>query len=461
MTKAAREDQKSSSSSSSSSLLPKILSGSIGSMAVALAVTPLEVVKIRQQMSSSPSSSLNIRPTSFRGIRVGCLACQECGSTILLNNGLMECVLPLSSSAAAAAAAALTATPATRTPATIASRQEMGTLSSTLVSIFKHEGIAGLYAGLRPTLVMSVPNTVLYFTAYDELSLRMRELNNNYHQPQQQQQHQQYQYQYQSTYTVTATDAATQAAIPLIAGSTARLLASLVTAPLELVRTRQAGWSNTIQQNNNQQRRRGMVEELLYLTRSNGILSLYSGLAPTLWRDVPFSAIYWLCLEQIRNALSSSHENTLFLGKWGGYYYKMERNMDDMPPIVDAAHSFVSGAIAGSIAAAFTTPFDVVKTRRQIMIGESMSSSKSSSSLMDNVFTNYDNRRMCIGSSRLQQQRGVNIGELGTFGHMRHIAQEEGIVGLWKGNVTRMLKVAPACAIMISCYEFGKRIFTL
>ena len=194
--------------------------------------------------------------------------------------------------------------------------------------------------------------------------------------------------------------------------------------------------------------------------------SLYSGLAPTLWRDVPFSAIYWLCLERIRDTLSSSHENTRFLGKWGGYYYKIELQLEDIPPIVDAAHSFVSGAIAGSIAAAFTTPFDVVKTRRQIMIGQS--SSSSSSSLMDNVLSNNDERRMCTmemnsssssRSSRLQQR--VNIGELGTFGHMRHIAQEEGIVGLWKGNVTRILKVAPACAIMISCYEFGKRIFTL
>ena len=432
MADATKEDETSSSSSSSSLLIPRILSGSIGSMAVALAVTPLEVVKIRQQMASSSSSS-NIRPTSFRGVRVGCL---QCGSTVILHNGLMECVLPIS----------------TRTPATIGSRQ-MGTLS-TLVSIFKHEGIAGLYAGLRPTLVMSVPNTVLYFTAYDELSMRMRDWHCNYCQQHQMQQHPQY---HQSTFTATTT-----AAIPLIAGSTARLVASLATAPLELVRTRQAGWNNTIQQN---QRRRGMVEELLHLSRSNGVLSLYSGLAPTLWRDIPFSAIYWLCLERIRDTLSSSHENTRFLGKWGGYYYKIERQLEDIPPIVDAAHSFVSGAIAGSIAAAFTTPFDVVKTRRQIMIGQSLSSSSSSSSSsIDNVlFSNNDNRRrMCtVETSRSRLQQRVNIGELGTFGHMRHIAQEEGIVGLWKGNVTRILKVAPACAIMISCYEFGKRIFTL
>ena len=234
---ATKEDETSSSSSSSSLLIPRILSGSIGSMAVALAVTPLEVVKIRQQMASASASS-NIRPTSFRGVRVGCL---QCGSTVILHNGLMECVLPTS----------------TRTPpaATMGSGRMGGTLS-TLASIFEREGIAGLYAGLRPTLVMSVPNTVLYFTAYDELSTRMRDWdnrNNCHRRRQRQQQHPQYQ-----------PTAATTAAIPLIAGSTARLVASLVTAPLELVRTRQAGWNNTIQQN---QRRRGMVEELLYLSK--------------------------------------------------------------------------------------------------------------------------------------------------------------------------------------------------
>ena len=46
----------------SSPLLPRILSGSIGSIVTALAVTPLEVVKIRQQAA--------IAPVSFRGMNV-------------------------------------------------------------------------------------------------------------------------------------------------------------------------------------------------------------------------------------------------------------------------------------------------------------------------------------------------------------------------------------------------------
>jgi solute carrier family 25 protein 39/40 len=33
------------------------------------------------------------------------------------------------------------------------------------------------------------------------------------------------------------------------------------------------------------------------------------------------------------------------------------------------------------------------------------------------------------------------------------------MAGLWRGWVPRTLKVAPACAIMISSYEVGKRAF--
>ena len=60
------------------SLFPRILSGSIGSIVTALAVTPLEVVKIRQQTTATT--------------KVARSACPSCG-TFILNNGLMECIV--------------------------------------------------------------------------------------------------------------------------------------------------------------------------------------------------------------------------------------------------------------------------------------------------------------------------------------------------------------------------------
>lgn len=42
------------------------------------------------------------------------------------------------------------------------------------------------------------------------------------------------------------------------------------------------------------------------LVRNNGITSLWRGLVPTLLRDVPFSAIYWVSYESIKSLSSST-----------------------------------------------------------------------------------------------------------------------------------------------------------
>ncbi|KAL7532519.1 hypothetical protein ACHAWF_010213 [Thalassiosira exigua] len=441
--------------SSSSPLLPRILSGSIGSLATALAVTPLEVAKIRQQAAgaaSSPlpprapfgrgsggaSSSSSAASMTFRGVKVGSSGpCPGCGAWVL-NNGLMECAVPSAKFPSSASASSTAA-------------ESMGTLA-TLRSIFRSEGAGGLYAGLKPTLAMSVPNTVLYFASYDEISGWMKRRASE-----------------KAASNSTATGG--PAYVPLVAGSAARLLASLATAPLELVRTRQASFGSGVDGNgsgnrnhnhsgssNNRPKQRappGMVEEFRLLLRQNGFASLYVGLAPTLWRDVPFSAIYWLFLERFRERLK--HDSGR-LGAWGGQFY--EERGTRMPPGVEAAHAFVSGAAAGSIAACCTTPFDVVKTRRQ-MVGASDAVAPRACDRfgLEEVPRGGKAKAGSTGATGTARAAGAVRRDLGTFGHVRLIARREGIAGLWKGNGTRTAKVAPACAIMISCYEFGKRVF--
>ena len=50
-------------------------------------------------------------------------------------------------------------------------------------------------------------------------------------------------------------------------------------------------------------------------------------------------------------------------------------------------------------------------------------------------------QQMCSKGGKCISSQRAN---LGTFGHMQKIVTEEGVAGLWKGNVTRMVKVAPA-----------------
>lgn len=134
---------------------------------------------------------------------------------------------------------------------------------------------------------------------------------------------------------------------------------------------------------------------------NQGVRSLWQGLGPTVLRDVPFSCIYWFNYELLKREFNQQQPTFWF--------------------------SFVAGAVSGSIAALLTLPFDVIKTHRQIEFGESKSYSRPQATA--------------------------------TYTLMKTLYQTNGYKALFAGIVPRVIKVAPACAIMISSYEYGKRFF--
>jgi len=349
-----------------------------------LGFTPLEVVKIRQQSAGPAPMPKRIPVTALLRGR----------STAMLNNGLMQPARALS---------CLVVSQYRVSPTTLCSRlfestphftiprdKPMG-IVGTLLSISRCQGRAGLYAGLTPTLLAAVPNTAIYLTAYDEITTSLRENHG----------------------TAPDGSAKGQICIPLLAAATARCISSLATAPLELIRTRQAG-AIAAKTSCSQ----GVLDEIRHLSASGGPRALYRGLGPMVLRDVPFSALLFLGLETFKDSLSNSN----CLGAWGVRHYQ-ERDIKP-PASVESMHTFLSAAAAGAIATIATTPFDVVKTRSQLV---------------------------------QQEDRKTKSGALR---HMRRIVNEEGFgAGLWKGNVVRMVKVIPGCVITISCYEFGKRHF--
>uniref|UniRef100_A0A673J315 Solute carrier family 25 member 40 n=1 Tax=Sinocyclocheilus rhinocerous TaxID=307959 RepID=A0A673J315_9TELE len=158
--------------------------------------------------------------------------------------------------------------------------------------------------------------------------------------------------------------------VPLLAGAIARLGSATVISPLELVCTKM-------------QSEKQSYQELSAVIRS----ALHN-------EDVPFSAMYWFNYEK---------------GKaWLCQYY----NCTD-PTF---AITFTAGALSGSFASVITLPFDVVKTKRQVELGELQTMKCDSTAQIS----------LCLLSS---------------------------------GFLPRLIKVAPACAIMISTYEFGKAFF--
>lgn len=188
--------------------------------------------------------------------------------------------------------------------------------------------------------------------------------------------------------------------VPLSAGIMARTVVTTAVSPLELIRTNlqstppSPGTPHTL---------RSTLSSIAALARTHGTIHLWRGLGTTLWRDVPFSGLYWAGYESIKRHLNRrGHEG--------------------------AGVSFASGATSGTLAALLTSPFDVLKTRKQSLL---MSSA--------------------IGGS----------GAAGTLTVLKEIVRSEGVSALYAGLVPRITKIAPACGIMIACFEVSMRLYIL
>lgn len=248
----------------------------------------------------------------------------------------------------------------------------------TVSQLVRQEGVLSLWRGLRPTMIMSLPSSGAYFTIYEYLKMRLQ----NEH--------------------------GADMAAPLLAGSAARVISAIAVCPLEIARTNfqaisrpSTSPSPSLSSSRLSASRllpppspTSTLGLLLASVRQRGVLSLWTGLGPTILRDVPFSAIYWGLYEVLRRDLEARFQL----------------------PTGDVRVAFVCGAASGLVAAAATNPLDVVKSRRQAQI--------------------------------------LATQETGTAMQItRRIWLQEGWTGFLAGVAPRCAKVAPACAIMISTYE--------
>lgn len=224
---------------------------------------------------------------------------------------------------------------------------------------------------------------------------------------------------------------------PLLAGSSARVLAAICVSPIELFRTRMQAAQSSTAASNFRETFNGVKE----MVQSQGPRSLWRGLTLTFWRDVPFSALYWWGYEATRNQISDARERSRgrIIDPSAPMTRKRSQSRNEQNHTSTLIDSFSAGALAGGIAAVVTTPFDVGKTRQQVL--RHSGDSKKSASAAE------------VGRSLRPEDRSMPR-------FLWHIFKEEGMAGLFKGWAARTLKVAPACAIMISSYELGKKMAT-
>ena len=344
------------------SVAQKMISAMLGSFITSLVVTPFDVIRIRiQQQEILPQNNI-------------CCQGQLQETPEIVRNTLMKG--PASIAKLAESSPELfwlhkeyckTAHNCTRITSTFQG----------FMVVSRAEGLATLWRGLSLTLFMAVPSNIIYFMGYDYISdhspIRNHALN------------------------------------PLFCGGFARVISASVISPVELIKTRLQ--SIPSDPNSSSKMLSNLLKDSLALVKHQGIKTLFTGLQITLWRDVPFSGIYWLNYEWFKKRTSEMLKADF-----------KNANTDDHWKVFAA--SFISGSVSGLIAAFLTNPFDVGKTRMQICEIEENSAKRPS-----------------------------------MFKFLFDIYKKEGVRALYSGFPARALKIAPACAIMISSYEIGKKFF--
>lgn len=336
----------------------KMVSACCGSILTSLILTPMDVIRIRlqQQEMISPCSCTQ---TSAVGTRVPAI---QDTSRLFWQSQCFENINCLPQSA-----------------------RFRGSFDAFL-KISEREGTKTLWRGLSLNLIMAIPANVVYFTGYEYLrdSSYLRE----------------------SWPTVN----------PLLCGAFARVIAATCIAPLELIKTK----LQSIPRTNKSISTWTLIKDIGLETRCEiqcaGVFrSLFKGLSVTLWRDVPFSAIYWTSYELFSKGSIPTSDHS----KIDSVYAKF-------------ASSFFAGLASGSLAAVVTHPFDVGKTRMQI------SAQPKANSISGVTLPNSTNSVPTL------------------FEFLSRIRRTEGTRALYTGLPARMAKIAPSCAIMISTYEASK-----
>jgi len=178
----------------------------------------------------------------------------------------------------------------------------------------------------------------------------------------------------------------------LIAGSLAGMTSVIFTYPLDLIRARLASEVQT-------RRYKNMFHGFFTMYKSEGILSWFRGLWPSLLGIVPYAGVSFSVYETLK------------------YYSPKSEDK------VQTKYRLISGAIAGVLGQTVSYPWDVVRRRLQT----------------DGFISGQP-----------------TIPDRGTFKMMSFIVKNEGVVGLYKGITINFWKAPIATSISFTVYELCK-----
>lgn len=174
-----------------------------------------------------------------------------------------------------------------------------------LLSVVRTERLLGLWKGISPSFVRTIPGVGIYFSTYYSLKQHFFQ------------------------------DGAPGPLQAVLLGGGARSVAGVIMLPVTVIKTRYESGRYSYG---------SVTGALRSVCQTEGPAALFSGLTATLLRDVPFSGIYVMFYSQAKASLPT------------------EISSSPSAPLAN----FSCGVLAGILASVITQPADVVKTHVQV-----------------------------------------------------------------------------------------------
>lgn len=277
------------------------------------------------------------------------------------------------------------------------------TFGSIAQDLIRADGFRGLYRGFGISVVMQAPAISTFLTTYDWAKVRLTE-----------------QQLVRSEYLQV-----TSPAVHLVCGFVAETVSAVFWVPMEVIKQR-AQVRSVLKTSTS-------LSILRDLLRYEGPANLFKGYGLTVGVFGPYSMIYFMCYERFKADMSC-------------YTFGDRHGVKKLTTSSIAA----CAASAGAIAAACTTPLDVIKTRLQTQDDvQLVRQGKDGSKTLP-----MSGKQNSVGGNQQQMYRS-------TWHAAKSIAQQEGVSGFFRGVSARVLWIMPSTAITMSTFEYLKSYFNL